>query len=107
MVMMMMMVMMCFGKSMDMRDVVGGRDGEQGAGDEVWGEGLSHPQVLQGRSCPGTRVTNHGLSDSKGSCTLSHSLTSQDYTGGRTADTIISWLNKKSAGIPKLESEVP
>ena len=90
-----------------MRDVVGGRDGEQGAGDEVWCEGLSHPQVLQGRSCPGTRVTNHGLSDSKGSCTLSHSLTSQDYTGGRTADTIISWLNKKSAGIPKLETEVP
>ena len=42
---------------MDLTDLVGGRDGEQGAGDEVWGEGLSYPQVLQGRSCPGTRVT--------------------------------------------------
>ena len=42
---------------MDLTDLVGGRDGEQGAGDEVWCEGLSHPQVLQGRSCPGTRVT--------------------------------------------------
>jgi len=29
----------------------------------------------------------------------------QDYSGGRTADTIVSWLNKKSAGVPKLETE--
>ena len=58
MILVMIVVMMCNArlKSMDMRDVVGGRDGEQGAGDEVWGEGLSHPQVLQGRSGPGTRV---------------------------------------------------
>ena len=30
----------------------------------------------------------------------------QDYSGGRTADTIVSWISKKSAGVPKLETEV-
>jgi len=29
----------------------------------------------------------------------------QDYTGGRTADTIVSWLEKKSAGIPNLDTK--
>merc|ERR1712192_200388 len=30
----------------------------------------------------------------------------QEYSGGRTADTIVSWINKKSAGVPKLDNEV-
>merc|ERR1711971_1033163 len=29
----------------------------------------------------------------------------QEYSGGRTADTIVSWINKKSAGVPKLDNE--
>merc|ERR1712192_100667 len=29
----------------------------------------------------------------------------QEYSGGRTADTIVSWVNKKSAGVPKLDNE--
>ena len=31
----------------------------------------------------------------------------KEYTGGRTSDTIVAWLTKKSSGIPSLATKVP